>query len=43
MPIGAKLYEEASTDESKSDDDSKKSKKDKKSDEAVEGEVVDDK
>ena len=43
MPIGAKLYEEASKDEAKSDDDSKKSKKDKKSDEAVEGEVVDDK
>ena len=43
MPIGAKLYEEASKDESKSDDDSKKSKKDKKSDEAVEGEVVEDK
>ena len=43
MPIGAKLYEEASEDEAKSDDDSKKSKKDKKSDEAVEGEVVEDK
>ena len=43
MPIGAKLYEEASKDEAKSGDDSKKSKKDKKSDEAVEGEVVDDK
>ena len=43
MPIGAKLYEEASKDEAKSDDDSKKSKKDKKSDEAVEGEVVEDK
>ena len=43
MPIGAKLYEEASRDEAKSDDDSKKSKKDKKSDEAVEGEVVEDK
>lgn len=43
MPIGAKLYEEASKDESKSDDDSKKSKKDKKTDEAVEGEVVEDK
>ena len=43
MPIGAKLYEEASKDEAKSDDGSKKSKKDKKSDEAVEGEVVEDK
>ncbi len=43
MPIGAKLYEEASKDEAKSDDDSKKSRKDKKSDEAVEGEVVEDK
>ena len=43
MPIGAKLYEEALKDEAKSDDDSKKSKKDKKSDEAVEGEVVEDK
>ena len=38
MPIGAKMYQEASKDSSKSDDDSKKS--DDK-DEPVEGEVVD--
>ena len=45
MPIGAKLYEEASKEEEKADDDKadKKSKKDKKSDDAVEGEVVDEK
>ena len=50
MPIGAKMYEEAQTEESgdpeaeKDDKKSKKSgKKSKKSDEAVEGEIVDEK
>ena len=44
MPIGSKLYEQASADEAKSDD-SEKSEDDKseKKDDAVEGEVVDDK
>ena len=37
MPIGAKMYQEASKDESKSDDDKKSDDKD----EPVEGEVVD--
>lgn len=40
MPIGAKLYEEASKEEAKADDDKSDKKSDKK-DEAVEGEVVD--
>ena len=39
MPIGAKMYQEASKDESKSDGDKKSDKDDK--DDAVEGEVVD--
>lgn len=45
MPIGAKLYEAASKEESSEKDDDKKDKKSKKSksDEAVEGEVVDEK
>ncbi|HET7060248.1 MAG TPA: molecular chaperone DnaK [Candidatus Saccharimonadales bacterium] len=41
MPIGSKMYEQASADESKSESDS--DDKDGKKDEAVEGEVVDDK
>ena len=40
MPIGAKLYQSASSDNTKSDSDSKPSD-DKSSDEPVEGEVVD--
>ena len=44
MPIGAKLYENASAAEEKSDDESKSDdKSDKKDDEPIEGEVVDDK
>ena len=45
MPIGAKMYEQASADEAKSEDDAEDSEDDKsdKKDEAVEGEVVDDK
>ena len=38
MPIGAKMYQQASEDDKKDD---KKSKEDKKDDDAVEGEVVD--
>lgn len=43
MPIGSKMYEQASADEAKSEDteDSKDDKPDDKKDEAVEGEVVD--
>ena len=46
MPIGAKMYEQASaetSDESSEDSDSKDKADDKKTDEPVEGEVVDDK
>ncbi|HRF28219.1 MAG TPA: molecular chaperone DnaK [Candidatus Saccharibacteria bacterium] len=42
MPIGAKMYEAASAEEPAVEDDKKSDKKDKK-DEAVEGEVVDEK
>ncbi|HCR55622.1 TPA: molecular chaperone DnaK [Candidatus Saccharibacteria bacterium] len=42
MPIGAKMYEAASAEEPAEEDDKKSDKKDKK-DEAVEGEVVDEK
>jgi len=46
MPIGSKMYEQASADEAKSDDSEKPDDKDdesEKKDSAVEGEVVDDK
>lgn len=44
MPIGAKMYEEAAKEEAPAEEDGKKkSKKSKKDDEAVEGEVVDEK
>jgi molecular chaperone DnaK len=42
MPIGAKMYEQASTDDSAKSDDSD-AKDDDKKDDAIEGEVVDDK
>ena len=44
MPIGAKLYEAAAKEsEGESDDEKKSDKKSKKDDDAVEGEVVDEK
>ncbi len=45
MPIGSKMYEQASADEAKSEDteDAKDDKSDEKKDDAVEGEVVDEK
>jgi hypothetical protein len=39
MPIGAKMYEQSSSDDSEDSDEDKKS--DKSKDEPVEGEVVD--
>jgi len=43
MPIGAKLYEQASKDEKPAEDADKSSEDDKKDDGPIEGEVVDDK
>ena len=46
MPIGAKMYQQAAEEapaDADKDDDKKSKKKSKKSDDAVEGEVVDEK
>lgn len=43
MPIGAKLYENANTEETNENKEDKKDENDKDKDESIEGEVVDDK